>query len=122
MTRRESAVLRGVVVLGFLALIACNTLGDREHKRKLEALVDRAAGRAEVARELGQGFTMYEKGTPSWNDLQSFLNREPASDLKPLRENATKYPKVMYYTTAWRMTWIFLDDGDVIRSYYLTAQ
>jgi hypothetical protein len=65
---------------------------------------------------------MYEKNTPSWDALQSFLNREPATDLKPLRANVTKYPKVMYYTTAWRMTWIFLDDKDVIREYYLTAQ
>jgi hypothetical protein len=113
------AVLCGAVVL---ALVACETADDHEHKRKLEALVSRGAARAEVAHELGPGFTMYEKDTPSWDDLQSFLNREPASDLKPLRENVTKYPKVMYYTTAWRMTWIFFDEKDVIRAYYLTAQ
>jgi len=39
-----------------------------------------------------------------------------------LRENVTKYPRVMYYTTEWRMTWIFLDEKDVIGTYYLTSQ
>lgn len=116
------AAFHGGIVLGFLALVACETPDDAAHKRKLEALVSSRAARAEVARELGPGFTMYEKDTPSWDGLQRFLNREPASDLKPLRENVTKYPKVMYYTTAERMTWIFLDDRDVIRTYYLTAQ
>jgi hypothetical protein len=118
----RAAVFHVAVALSLLVLVACETPDDREHKAKLEALVSRSAARAEVARELGSGFTMYEKDTPSWDDLQSFLNREPASDLKPLRANVTKYPKVMYYTTAWRMTWIFLDDKDVIREYYLTAQ
>jgi hypothetical protein len=110
------------VALGLLALAACASGDDRDHKRKLDGLVSRSAVRAEVARELGPGFTMYERDTPSWDALQSFLKREPASDLLPLRENATKYPKVMYYTTAWRMTWIFLDDKDVVRTYYVTAQ
>lgn len=110
------------VAFSVVAVIGCETPDDIQHKKTLEQLVQRGATLNEVARELGPGSVLYEKGTPSWNDLQSFLNREPASDLKPLRENVTKYPKVMYYTTAWRMTWIFLDDRDVIRTYYLTAQ
>lgn len=114
--------VRYTVVSGVLVVGACETPDDRQHKQKLEALVSRGAARVEVAQELGPGFTMYEKNTPSWDDLQIFLNREPASALKPLRENVTKHPKVMYYTTAWRMTWIFFDEKDVIRTYYLTAQ
>lgn len=106
--------------LGLFLAAGCS--GDLEHKKKLEALVQRDATRAEVAHELGPGYTMYEKDTPSWDDLKKFLEREPATDLRPLRENVLKYPRVMYYTTEWRMTWIFLDDKDVIRTYYLTAQ
>lgn len=110
------------LAVSFAVLAGCETRDDVEHKRKLEALVQRGATRAEVAQELGPGYTMYEKETPSWEALESFLKREPANDLLPLRENAVKYPRVMYYTTEWRMTWIFLDDKDVIRTYYLTAQ
>jgi hypothetical protein len=112
--------VHAAVGMGLLILVACAS--DLEHKRELETLVQQGANRAEVARELGPGYRMHEKGTPSWNDLQSFLSREPVSDLVPLRENVSKYPKVMYYTTEWRMTWIFFDDKDVIRAYYITAQ
>lgn len=105
-----------------LVVIGCDLADDLEHKGKLEALVRRAATRAEVLSELGPGYTEYEKRTPSWEPLETFLRREPASDLRPLRENVTKYPTVVYYTTAWRMTWLFLDERDVIRAYYLTAQ
>lgn len=112
------------VAMGACLVVAlgCQSRDDREHKTKLDALVQRGATRTDVAQELGSGYTMYEKETPSWDQLQSFLQHEPAKDLIPLRENVTKYPKVMYYTTEWRMTWIFLDDKDVIRGYYLSAQ
>jgi hypothetical protein len=105
-----------------LLVVGCESAVDRAHKRTLESLVQRGATRAEVLRELGPGHTVYEKGTPSWEPLETFLRREPASDLRPLRENVLRYPTVVYYTTAWRMTWIFLDEKDVIRAYYLTAQ
>ena len=111
-----------VTAVSLVTVAGCDVQGDLEHKKKLEVLVQRGATRAEVAQDLGPGYTMYEKETPSWEALQSFLKREAVSDLLPLRENVTKYPRVMYYTTAWRMTWIFLDDKDVIRAYYLTAQ
>lgn len=115
-------VARLAAVVACFALIGCDLVDDFQHKRKLEALVRRGATLDEVARELGSGYVLSEKGTPSWDPLQAFLDREPVSDLRPLRENVPKYPKVMYYTTAWRMTWIFFDDKDVIRAYHLTAQ
>jgi hypothetical protein len=120
--RSERAVFHVSVALCLFVLVACETPDDREHKGKLEALVSRGATLDDVARELGSGYVLSEKGTPSWDSLQAFLDREPASTLKPLRASIPKYPKVMYYTTAWRMTWIFLDDRNVIREYYLTAQ
>ena len=111
-----------VALLALLSLAGCQWADDREHKRKLEALVQKAATEGGVARDLGPGYVKYQKGTQNWEALQSFLQREPLSALRPLRENVTKYPTVIYYTTAWRMTWIFLDDSGVIRAYYLTAQ
>jgi hypothetical protein len=111
-----------VALLALLILAGCQWADDRELKRKLEALVQRAATEGDVARDLGPGYVKYQKGTPSWEALQSFLQRESPSALRPLRENLTKYPTVIYYTTAWRMTWIFLDESGVIRAYYLTVQ
>jgi hypothetical protein len=110
------------VVVALVLFVACDFQDDIDHKKKLESLVQRQATRADVALELGAGYTFYEKGTPSWADLESFLSREPQSALRPLRENVGKYPKIMFYTTAFRMTWISLDERDVIRTYYLAAQ
>jgi hypothetical protein len=110
------------IALCVLAALGCDIADDIAHKKKLEALVARAATRPEIARELGEHYDFSEKGTPSWEELQSFLDREPPSMLVPVRENVKKYPKVMYYTTMWRMTWIFLDEKDIIRAYYLSAQ
>ena len=113
-----------IVAVAFcvVALSSCQSADDVQHRKKLEALVQKEASRSEATGVLGPGFTVYEKGTPSWDALQSFLQREPPSNLRPLRENLEKYPTIMYYTTAWRMTWIFIDEKDVVRSFYLTAQ
>jgi hypothetical protein len=111
-----------VALVGLIVLASCQSWDDREHRKTLDALVQRDATESDVARLLGPGYTKYQKGTPNWEALQTFLQREPSSALRPLRENMTKYPTVIYYTTAWRMTWIFLDDKGVIRTYYLTVQ
>jgi hypothetical protein len=120
----EATVVHKATAIALLAVVlsGCQSPEDREHQRKLEALVQRSASEADLARDLGSGFVKYQKGTPSWEALQTFLRREPASALRPLRENVTKYPTIIYYTTAWRMTWIFLDENGVIREYYLTVQ
>ena len=110
------------VALAILLAVGCESADDVAHRRTLEALVKRGATRTEVAGDLGQGYRMYTKGTPSWADLEAFLEREPSRELRPLRDGAAKYPSIMYYTTAWRMTWIFFDENDRSRGYYLTAQ
>jgi hypothetical protein len=120
----EATVVHKATAIALFAVIlaGCQSPQDREHRRKLEALVQKRANKADLTRDLGSGFVKYQKGTPSWEALQTFLRREPASALRALRENVTKYPTIIYYTTAWRMTWIFLDENDVIREYYLTVQ
>jgi hypothetical protein len=117
---RRGIVLLAMVVVGLS--LGCQRADDAAHKKKLDALVAREATRADVARELGEEYDFFEKGTPSWDRLQGFLNGEPQSELVAVRENAHKCSRVMYYTTMWRMTWIFLDDRDVIRTYCLAAQ
>lgn len=111
-----------VIALAILTATGCDIVNEIKDKRKLEDLVQKGATRAEIARQFGDDYTSYEKGTPSWKDLERFLQREPSSSLRPVRDNAAKYPKIMYYTTMWRMTWIFLDENEVIRAYYFSAQ
>jgi hypothetical protein len=107
------------VLIAGLSLSACE--GDKQH-RALDSLVRNGATQEQVVTQLGPGVTVYERGTPSWDDLQKFLAREPPSDLTPLRQAVQKYPRILYYTTEWRMTWLFLDERGVVREYYLTAQ
>src|SRR5882672_9685871 len=93
------------VLIACLSLGACESEGDRQHRAVLDSLVHKGATQEEAVKQLSPGVTVYERGTPSWADLQKFLDREPAGDLKPLREAVQKYPRILYYTTAWRMTW-----------------
>jgi hypothetical protein len=105
-----------------LALVACTSEEERRHKNSLDSLVAHRGTRADVERELGSGYVLYAKGQPTWNDLEKFLAHEPASALPRVREAAAQYPKIMFYTTAWRMTWVFLDDKEIVQGYALSAQ
>ena len=108
-----------------IALVPCVALGcsdDAEHRAVLDALVRSGAKQEDVAKQLGEGMKVYERGTPSWAALQRFLASEPATIHQPLREAVEKYPRILYYTTEWRMTWLFLDEQGVVREYYLSAQ
>jgi hypothetical protein len=95
---------------------------DHEHRGMLESLVRRGADQQEAIRQLGGGVTVHERGTPSWIDLQQFLDREEPTAYRPLRDAMTKYPRILYHTTAWRMTWIFVDERGAVRDFYLTSQ
>jgi hypothetical protein len=68
------------------------------------------------------GSTTYRKGTPDWASLEAFLAREPEKSFRPLREAMGHYPTIVYHTTAWRMTWVFVDESGEVRGYFLCAQ
>src|SRR4030095_9745130 len=113
--------LRLPIVAAMLSLpiaSACTFANDLAHKRKLESLLKRGATRPQIVSVLGDDYQFSQKNTASWALLQTFLDREPATDFLPARENAQKYPKVMLYSYAWHITWIFLDEKDVLRAYY----
>jgi hypothetical protein len=67
-------------------------------------------------------FEAYQRGDPSWDALQTFLSREPQANFGPLREAVKKYPRILYHTTEWRMTWLFVDENGVVRDYMLSSQ
>lgn len=77
---------------------------------------------ASFAKPLSLRFEIRQRGTPAWDDLEAFLSRESPSDFKPLRDAVEKYPRILYHTTAWQMTWVFVDENGIIRGYYLTSQ
>lgn len=115
--------------VGMLVLMLAAVLGtwvcsseDSEHKRVLDELVSQGAHESIVIARLGTWATIYERNTPSWSSLQAFLSREPATTHGPLRRAVQTYPKILYYTTAFRMTWLFFDQDHRLREYYLAAQ
>jgi hypothetical protein len=94
---------------------------DVRHRHVLDDLIARRATRADVERALGPA-TLYAKGDASWSLLEEHLSRQPASSAPRLRVAAARYPKLLYYTTAWRITWIMLDENDVARDFFLESQ
>jgi hypothetical protein len=110
-----------LTVAAVLGTWACSS-EDTEHERVLDELVNQGAQESVVTARLGAGATVYERDTPSWSDLQTFLSREPETALVPLRRAVQSYPKILYYTTAYRMTWLFFDKDHKLREYYLAAQ
>jgi hypothetical protein len=76
----------------------------------------------EAALRLDMKFEVSERGARSWDDLQRFLAGEPQTTLRPLREAVKKYPRILYHTTMWQMTWLFVDKDGIVRDYYVTSQ
>ena len=109
-------------IFAFLVCSLSPACGDAEHRAALEELVRNNAKEKDVIAKLGTDVAVYQRGTANWSELEKFLAREPASNLSPLRRGVEKYPRILYYTTAWRMTWIFLDQNGVVRDYYVSAQ
>ena len=109
-----------------LAVIACALLvGVSEgctNEGELQEIVDRKGTRSDIVQLLGPNYILYEKGTPSWSTVETFTYRRDPELAKRFAAATTKYPKVMYYTTTWVMTWVFLDDKDQVREFYRASQ
>jgi hypothetical protein len=111
-----------VVVLAMMAQ-ACVQWPQEPNDRAtnvatLEKLVDERAKRSDVEAALGSNYTWYARGTPEWQALQTAIAAVPRS-VTPLLE---RYPTVMFYTTSRFQTWIFLDDGGVVREFRKEVQ
>ena len=101
------------------------TLGgcaEWEHRAALRAIVREGVTEDQLPARLKMEFRVYQRGEPAWDDLQTFLSREPLTDLGPLREAVKKYPRILYHTTEWQMKWLFVDDKGVVRDYFLSSQ
>jgi hypothetical protein len=120
-------VSRRAVVTAWLTLIiaACCAACDMNapSRRTLERLVRDGANRDEVARQLGRDYILYEKkDAEGWKSVERYWRAKPGDSLREMQGKVNRYPKVMYYTTAWTTTWVFLDEHDIARDYYQGSQ
>lgn len=115
------SLLLGVASL--LLATACS-LGDPDapSHAKLDDLVLQRATCAQLAAALGSGYTWYAPGTAEWQALLDFLGREDARLYAPVAKAVHDKRPVMYYTTMWQQTWLFLDEGERLESYWTNTQ
>ncbi len=120
-TPRRRAVLIGTPLLA--VAVACSVLDpDAPSRAKLDGLLQQKATRAQVAVALGPGYTWYAPGTPEWQGLLDFLEREDARKYAPVVAAVESRRNVMYYATMWQQTWLFLDDSQRLQSYWTNTQ
>jgi len=86
-------------------------------------LVERRASRPDVEAVLGPGLWYgRERDGGDFVSLRKFLNGEPPSWGKPLREAVQRGDGVLHYNSMWQMTWLFFDETDSLVGYWMTAQ
>ena len=117
--QKPGAISWLVGVWAAFGLAACI---DYEHRATLEAAVRDQVTDQQLPSRIPLHFEVHQRGTQSWQDLQLFLDREPPDQYRKLRDAVKKYPRILYHTTEWQMTWVFIDEKGVIRDFYLTSQ
>lgn len=116
-TGRSLAVVLSLVLLG-----SCGVNEWRAQEAKLDLLVKTRATREQTIQALGTSFVDYSvRSTNRWG-LEAWLQREPTNKWVEIREKVERYPNVLFYSTPWIMTWVFLDEHDKVADYALTAQ
>ena len=121
-----TARARASLVIGVATLMlatACSLADpDAPSRAKLDELVRRKATRGQLAAALGSGYSWSAPGTPEWQALQDFLGREDARVYAPVVQAMRDKRYIMYYTTMWQQTWLFLDEGERLESYWTNTQ
>jgi hypothetical protein len=100
--------------------VGCDT--DAPSRRQVRALVEEQAPREEVVATLGAGAMVYSPRDPTWAALQGFLAREPRAEYQPVREAVQQNRPIVYHTTMWTQTWVFLDDRNRAAGYWFNTQ
>ena len=105
-------------------LVGCGAIDDRDAPKAttLDSLVARHASRADVGNALRGAYTWYAPGTDAWAGLVDSLRRGGTDYMPPVRTAVQQKRKIMFHTTMWQQTWIFLDDEERIESYWITSQ
>jgi len=124
------------LIISFVALVFCavfaifffrtgcalNLTEFGNQEEKIKPMVQRHASKEDVIAVLGTNFVLYSKGQTNWENLDSYLRREPPTAHVALRERAAKWPHVLFYTTPDMMTRVFLDKDEKIVDFVVGAQ
>jgi hypothetical protein len=116
-------VLQILCLLLTLQFIGCRP-NDPEAptKEELDALVQQRASQTQVERSLRGSYEIDIPGTQEWAGLQKFLEGVGPDHYEPVREAVRQNQTIIYHTTMWQQTWMFLDKFGRIESYWITAQ
>jgi hypothetical protein len=111
-----------VAFVALLALVGCyrdpRARQEMETQRgRLEGMLSTNATKPQIIAELGTNNFYYQKGEQYWYVVERFVERRTEA-----KKRLGGHSRVLYYTTADVMTWIFLDDQERIASFYLCWQ
>jgi hypothetical protein len=106
-----------VTVLLVFPFAACSPVNDptAPNQETLRKLLLDGANRHQVEKTLGAGYRLYERGGSGWDSLRSTSSQK-------VQEATNRFPRVMFYTTMWQRTFVFLDKDDVMRDFAITDQ
>ena len=112
------------VIVVALCAASCSAISDPDAPTRatLDALVARHASRDEIGKELTGAYTWYAPSTEAWAGLLQSLRGGGPDYLGPVQAAVRKNQKIMFHTTMWQQTWIFLDDEERAESYWLNSQ
>ena len=121
--QRRSPALACIVVAAVVSFASCGAVSDPDapSRATLDALLKKQATREEIGASLIGQYTWYAPGSPAWDGLLQFLRNERGG-YAPVREAVDRQQEIVYHTTMWQQTWIFLDDAGRFESYWLNSQ
>jgi hypothetical protein len=117
------AVNAGVLTLMHMLVSASDPYAPS--RAELDAFVSRAVDRSGIEGRFGRGYTRYDPGTTELDALLSCCSldhcRTPGV-YAPVCRAVKDKRRIIYYTTMWQQTWLFLDDSNRLVGYWLNSQ
>jgi hypothetical protein len=120
-----AVVVGSVVVVGFGALVLSVVLyhrtgpssqEQRARANALQPLLQSHATKERISEALGLTFEDFSKDSTNRWVLEQRIS------IPKVRQLAERYPKVLFHTTAYTMTWLFFDSEGRLQEYYLCEQ
>lgn len=107
----------------FLFLTGCG-LGLGEWKKQeaiVKGLIEKKATREEAIAALGTKFYDYSVTDTNREAFLRSLQNDPQR-LVEVRDRVKMYPNVLFYSTPDIMTWVFLNESNIVVDYHLMPQ
>ena len=112
-------VTKCLVFASIVFFLTCDSSHDpyAPTEASLEQLLAEHATRVRIQEVLGKDYTWYEKGSSVWEEALRYGDCP-----EDVRKAFDTYPKLMFYTTLWQRTWIFLDKNENMQAYFVGSQ